>query len=76
MVVQASARRVVLYFFFYYSSQTEGKVVGVDDTQTVTPWDVEGADDGIDYEKRARDFGSSYIDQALIDRIERVTGRV
>ena len=36
----------------------------------VTPWEVQG---DIDYDKLIRDFGSSPIDQALLDRFERLT---
>ena len=43
--------------------------------QTVTPWDVEGADGGgIDYAKLVRDFGCSTIEGGMIERIERLTG--
>lgn len=43
--------------------------------QVVTPWDVEGGADGkIDYAKLVNDFGCSTIDEALVARIERVTG--
>lgn len=42
----------------------------------VTPWDVEGAEDtGIDYEKLIKRFGSSKIDQELIDKLEKAAGR-
>jgi tryptophanyl-tRNA synthetase len=51
------------------------KVAGVDETQKITPWDVEGGDDGIDYDKLIRDFGSEKISQELLDRMERLTGR-
>eukprot|EP00002_Diphylleia_rotans_P006370 TRINITY_DN15756_c0_g1_i1.p1 TRINITY_DN15756_c0_g1~~TRINITY_DN15756_c0_g1_i1.p1 ORF type:complete len:414 (-),score=114.24 TRINITY_DN15756_c0_g1_i1:151-1392(-) len=58
--------------------QTEGStsaaIEAVDASQIVTPWEVQGdAETGIDYEKLIRDFGSSRLDQALLDRIERVT---
>lgn len=44
--------------------------------QTVTPWAVEAdTDAGIDYDKLSRDFGSSLIDDALIARMEKLTGR-
>lgn len=43
--------------------------------QVVTPWEVEGADEGIDYDKLIREFGSSPIDKDLLERIERVTGK-
>ena len=57
------------------SSEDDGKVAGVDDTQKITPWDVEGGDDGIDYDKLIRDFGSDKISQELLDRMERLTGK-
>lgn len=41
----------------------------------VTPWDVEAADDEIDYDKLIERFGSSPIDQALLDRCEKLTGK-
>ncbi|KAJ3147117.1 tryptophan--tRNA ligase [Geranomyces michiganensis] len=48
--------------------------------QVVTPWDVKGAEvDGkavaIDYNKLIEQFGTRHIDQALLDRMERLTGR-
>jgi len=43
-------------------------------SQVVTPWNV-SSDDGIDYDKLIRDFGSSPIDQTLLDRIAKVTGK-
>ena len=43
--------------------------------QVVTPWDVAGGADGkIDYAKLVNEFGCSTIDDALIARIEKVTG--
>ncbi|WFD31045.1 tryptophan--tRNA ligase [Malassezia sp. CBS 17886] len=49
-------------------------------SQKVTPWDVEGGFvDGkqvsIDYEKLITEFGTKRIDDALLARFERVTGR-
>lgn len=41
--------------------------------QIVTPWDVE-AENGVDYDKLIDSFGSSKIEQSLIDRMEKVTG--
>jgi hypothetical protein len=38
------------------------KVAGVDDIQKITPWDVEAGDEGVDYDKLIRDFGSSKIE--------------
>ena len=44
--------------------------------QVVTPWDVAGGADGkIDYAKLVNEFGCATIDDALIARIEKVTGR-
>lgn len=42
--------------------------------QVITPWTVEAAG-GIDYEKLIRDFGCDRIDDALIARVEKLTGR-
>jgi tryptophanyl-tRNA synthetase len=43
--------------------------------QTVTPWEVEAADDrGVDYDKLIKQFGTRKIDQALLDRFETLTG--
>ncbi|EER17742.1 IFP53, putative [Perkinsus marinus ATCC 50983] len=50
-------------------------VLGVSEGQKVTPWEVEGSDEGIDYDKLIRDFGCSPIDQKLIDRMEKLTGK-
>ncbi|KAJ8905073.1 hypothetical protein NDN08_001584 [Rhodosorus marinus] len=38
----------------------------------VTPWTVSGV---VDYDKLVKDFGSKRIDQDLVERIERVTGK-
>ena len=49
--------------------------------QIITPFDVSGGVDeagkplGIDYDKLVNTFGSKKIDQAMLDRFERVTGR-
>ncbi|KAJ1981423.1 tryptophan--tRNA ligase [Dimargaris xerosporica] len=50
-----------------------------DATQNVTPWEVEGAVvDGvqmaIDYDKLIAQFGTRPIDQAVLERFERLTG--
>ena len=42
--------------------------------QVVTPWDVQGGAAGIDYDKLLSTFGCQPIDEALIARVERVTG--
>ncbi len=49
-------------------------LIGVSDTQKITPWEVE-ADEGIDYDKLSRDFGCSLIDEKMIARFEKLTGR-
>ncbi|DBA02423.1 TPA: hypothetical protein N0F65_008637 [Lagenidium giganteum] len=46
---------------------------GNSDGQVVTPWDVE-AENGVDYDKLIEQFGCSTIDQALVDRMEKLTG--
>lgn len=49
--------------------------------QVVTPWDVQGSvtEDGkqsaIDYDKLIVQFGTRRIDDALLERFEKVTGR-
>ena len=48
--------------------------------QIVTPWDVKGAEvDGklqsIDYNALIENFGTKRIDEALIERLEKLTGR-
>lgn len=50
-----------------------------DKTQVITPWDVAGAvedgvDQGINYEKLVKDFGSQLITDELLERFEKVTG--
>lgn len=56
-------------------SMQDAKIVnGKEDI--VTPWEVEGAEDtGIDYEKLIKRFGSSKIDDELIARLEKVSGK-
>lgn len=56
------------------SSEGDGKVAGVDAKQEVTPWTVD-SEDGIDYDKLIRDFGSDAISPELIERMERLTGK-
>lgn len=41
---------------------------------TVTPWEVKGSDDGINYRKLIDKFGCDPIDGSLIKRFEQVTG--
>eukprot|EP00239_Pterosperma_sp_CCMP1384_P002346 CAMPEP_0197848454 /NCGR_PEP_ID=MMETSP1438-20131217/8785_1 /TAXON_ID=1461541 /ORGANISM="Pterosperma sp., Strain CCMP1384" /LENGTH=429 /DNA_ID=CAMNT_0043460715 /DNA_START=80 /DNA_END=1369 /DNA_ORIENTATION=+ len=46
-----------------------------DDGQVVTPWEVAAeSEGGIDYGKLVKRFGCSNIDQALVDRMEKLTG--
>ncbi|TFK29818.1 tryptophanyl-tRNA synthetase [Coprinopsis marcescibilis] len=62
----------------------EATKIGADEAkphdQVVTPWDVqgsvnsEGKQQGIDYDKLVVQFGTRRIDQALLDRFERLTG--
>ena len=42
--------------------------------QKVDPWSVD-ADKGVDYDKLIEQFGSQKIDQKLLDRMERLTGK-
>ena len=43
---------------------------------TVDPWNVTSTSDkGIDYDKLIKKFGSSRIDQTLLERMERITGK-
>lgn len=48
--------------------------------QNVTPWEVEGAvvdgvQQAIDYNKLINQFGTRPIDDALLERFEKLTGR-
>lgn len=64
------------------TSVAETKPVGDDKAhqQVVTPWDVQGGVSGdgkqlaIDYDKLVEQFGTRRIDQALLERFERLTG--
>jgi len=54
----------------------EKEKAGAGDEDDVTPWDVKASSDkGIDYDKLIVKFGSSPIDPALLERLERVTGK-
>jgi tryptophanyl-tRNA synthetase len=49
---------------------------GDSDEDQVDPWKVEAkSEKGVDYEKLIKRFGSSRIDQTLIERIEKITGK-
>jgi tryptophanyl-tRNA synthetase len=43
--------------------------------QIITPYEVSAGPDGIDYNKITKDFGSTLIDDALLMRMERITGQ-
>ncbi|KAJ8674262.1 hypothetical protein QAD02_005524 [Eretmocerus hayati] len=50
--------------------------VAGDDDDVVTPWAVESQNDaGIDYDKLIKRFGSSKIDDELLARFEKITGK-
>jgi len=54
----------------------ELEVTNEEEEDDVNPWDVRAKDEkGIDYDKLIKRFGSSKIDQALLDRIEKATGK-
>ncbi|KAI8974482.1 hypothetical protein BDB01DRAFT_765948 [Pilobolus umbonatus] len=58
----------------------KGEAVPVTATQQVTPWEVEGAvvdgvQQAIDYNKLIEQFGTRPIDDALLERFEKLTGR-
>jgi hypothetical protein len=58
------------------ANASEDVAAVVDDDDVVDPWNVESkSDKGIDYDKLIKKFGSSKIDQALLDRMEKVTGK-
>ncbi|OBZ84411.1 Tryptophan--tRNA ligase, cytoplasmic [Choanephora cucurbitarum] len=49
-------------------------------SQNVTPWEVEGAvvdgvQQAIDYNKLIEQFGTKHIDEAMLERFEKLTGR-
>lgn len=49
---------------------------GDDDDDIVNPWDVVSkSQKGVDYSKLIKKFGSSEIDEELISRIKRITGK-
>ncbi|KAL2621938.1 hypothetical protein R1flu_002143 [Riccia fluitans] len=53
-----------------------GVVAEGDEEQVVTPWEVAGKDGGkIDYDKLIVQFGCQKLNQNLIDRVERLTGK-
>ncbi|XP_075508437.1 tryptophan--tRNA ligase, cytoplasmic-like [Primulina tabacum] len=58
-----------------FSADMEGKS-HEEEGQIVTPWQVTGDKSGkIDYDKLIDKFGCQRVDQSLVDRVARVTGR-
>lgn len=54
----------------------ELETVSLEQEDKVDPWDVQAAgDSGIDYDKLIKRFGSSKIDDELIAKLEKITGR-
>jgi tryptophanyl-tRNA synthetase len=43
--------------------------------QTVTQWDVQAGEDGVDYDKLIKEFGCEYIYGEQVDRIGKLTGQ-
>lgn len=51
-------------------------IPGISDTQKITPWEVAAdSDKGVDYDKLINQFGCSRIDDALLARCEKLTGK-
>jgi hypothetical protein len=48
---------------------------GAPKEQTVNPINVDGGDEAIDYTKLVREFGTELIDDALIARVEKISGK-
>ncbi|KAL8499510.1 hypothetical protein ACS0TY_022452 [Phlomoides rotata] len=46
-----------------------------EEDQIITPWEVAGEKGGIDYDKLIDKFGCQRLDQSIIDRVARLTGR-
>merc|ERR1712018_51490 len=58
------------------SVQSETKNPEQEEDDFVDPWNVSSkSETGIDYDKLIRRFGSSRVDEALIQRMEKVTGK-
>ncbi|XP_062621882.1 tryptophan--tRNA ligase, cytoplasmic-like [Saccostrea cucullata] len=58
------------------SIKEEDKLGAGDDDFIVNPWEVVSTSaTGVDYDKLIKRFGSTKIDDALIERMERVTGK-
>ncbi|KAM0893986.1 hypothetical protein ACQ4PT_024731 [Festuca glaucescens] len=56
--------------------EAEKKEEGLEEQeQVVNPWEVSAGKGGIDYDKLVDQFGCQRLDAAIIDRVERLTGR-
>lgn len=54
----------------------DNKIETVDEDDVVNPWEVATSSaTGVDYDKLIKRFGSTKIDDALLQRIEKVTGK-
>ncbi|CAN0923213.1 Tryptophan--tRNA ligase, cytoplasmic [Linum grandiflorum] len=54
----------------------EGKQEEVEEEQVVNPWEVSAKDGGkIDYDKLIDKFGCQRLEQSIVDRVQRLTGR-
>eukprot|EP01063_Lacrimia_lanifica_P005188 TRINITY_DN12995_c0_g1_i1.p1 TRINITY_DN12995_c0_g1~~TRINITY_DN12995_c0_g1_i1.p1 ORF type:complete len:447 (+),score=221.22 TRINITY_DN12995_c0_g1_i1:58-1398(+) len=53
----------------------QAELAALEGDQKVDPWTVEGTEKGIDYDKLIDQFGSQKIDQKMLDRIEKLTGK-
>ena len=57
-------------------SLVENGDAGEEEDDCVDPWNVTSkSDKGIDYDKLIKRFGSQKIDQVLLDRMEKITGK-
>ncbi|XP_015120335.1 tryptophan--tRNA ligase, cytoplasmic isoform X1 [Diachasma alloeum] len=58
------------------TARDEVIVNGDGEADVITPWSVQSkSDTGVDYDKLIKKFGSSSIDEDLLQRFEKVTGR-
>jgi hypothetical protein len=53
----------------------DGRKEEGEEEQIVNPWEVSAKGGKIDYDKLVDKFGCQRLDQSLIDRFERITGR-
>lgn len=51
------------------------KEENAEEEQVVNPWEVSSTEGKIDYDKLIDKFGCQRLDQSLIDRVHRLTGR-